>query len=320
MITGKDHFCFPMYIASEREIWKSLRHDICWGMYQKKCLLTSGEQDFFTQGISAELQCVNNALLYYKFYLYQILKYNIFDLEGFEKLFKRFYNADLCTNIDKAYDGASVSTMCSIYTLHRLISTYSATMKLSYLLRAFIYIYIKKSLSEMQGGQCWYSIHMGSTPRSPWDWDENRQATLCCVNLLSGAWQRSARQAGAGHCLEIWRASSPLMIITFYSTLAAWLADVGHYYAWYLVRVQASYSQQAAQQRDRTLSSQRWNKPKGSSVKENILSSRTSCLVRHCQQDRSGRHAAKDRSMNANRHLGGRLCFFKEKHHLYDAA
>lgn len=39
MITGKDLFCFPMYIASERKIWKSLRHDICWGMYQKNVFL-----------------------------------------------------------------------------------------------------------------------------------------------------------------------------------------------------------------------------------------------------------------------------------------
>lgn len=63
----------------------------------------------------------------------------MFDLEGFEKLFKRFYNADLCTDIDKAYDGASVSTpMCSIFTLHRLISTYSAMMQLSYLMRAML--------------------------------------------------------------------------------------------------------------------------------------------------------------------------------------
>lgn len=46
---------------------------------------------------------------------------------------------------------------------------------------------------------------------------------------------------------------------------------------------------------------------RGSSVRANILSSCTSCLVRRCQQDRSGRRVTKDRSINSNEHWRG-LC------------
>lgn len=63
---------------------------------------------------------------------------------------------------------------------------------------------------EARGDRCGYSIHMGSTPRSPRDWDGSRRATLFCVNLLSGAWQSGALQVAAGGCSEARRGPGDL--------------------------------------------------------------------------------------------------------------